>query len=205
MDSRRTFTLSVCLVLWLAGCVGPIEREHGYPRDWPDPLATSKGFAEINGAYANHGTLFSTDTGFEEITLASLIPDDLTFGNAKGGVPVPNPRCSDCVVLRIRPGSTWSPSPTLQATIPAADGARQFDVEIFSGEELLRYALLKPASAGRYTFGTGQGTRLALTVAADRSLIVRIGSGNDFLTGEILVAPEYFAKYFWARFERLGD
>ena len=205
MHSRGLLIVSTCFAFGLAGCVAPIKREHGYPAEWPDPLEASKGVLEINGSYSNHGTLFSTDTGFEEVTLASLIPDDGTFRKLRDGVPVPNPACTECVVLRIRPGPKWSPMPTLEATVSLADEARRFEVEALTDEKLLKYSLVKPVSAGRYSFGGSQGTRVALTVAADGSLIARIGMGDELLFAEILASPEYFAKYFWARFERVGD
>lgn len=201
MDPRRAFIIAACLAFGLAGCYAPLEREHGYPDEWPDPTALSKGFPEINGTYANNGTLFSTDAGFGGITLASLIPEQWTSGKPNGGVPVPNPPCMDCVVLRIRPGTKWSPYPKLQATIPAVEGAREFDVEVLSDESLLLYALKRSTTGGGFLIGGGQ-TNISLTVAGDRSLIAKIQSEDLAL---IVVVPYYSAKYAWARFERIGD
>lgn len=199
MTLRRALVVAACLAVGLCGCYSPLKRDHGFPVEWPEPLALSKGLAEINGTYANQGTVFSSESGFGQISLASLIPQRWTFGQPKGGAP--NPPCGNCVVLRIRPGSKWNPLPTLRATIPGGEQAREFDVDIASDENVVLYLLTGSGSGGGVVGGTSQ-TRVFLTVAADRSLIAKI-HGED--AGLIVIIPYYSAKYAWARFERIGD
>lgn len=200
MDSRSQLVIAACLLLGLSGCYAPLEREHGYPADWPEPLPLSKGFPEIDGTYANRGTLFSTEGGPGEIALADLIPQRWTFGTPKGGMRAPNPPCADCVVLRMQPGTKWNPLPKLRATLPDTDEAREFDVEVASDEGVLLY-LLQSSSSGGLLFGSSQ-TRVFLAVAADRSLIAKIHNED---AGLVVIVPYHSAKYAWARFERIGD
>jgi hypothetical protein len=199
MDLRPQFLIAACLALGLSGCYAPLQREHGYPADWPEPLALSKGFPEIDGTYANHGALSSNEGVLGEITLASLIPQRWTFGQPKEAVP--NPPCTDCVVLRMRPGAGWGPLPKMRATLPGPEEAREFDVEVATEKDVLLYLLEGSGSGGGFFFSSSQ-TRVFLTVAADRSLIAKIHSED---AGLIVVVPYYSTKYTWARFERIGD
>ena len=199
MDLRPQFVIAACLALGLSGCYAPLAREHGYPGDWPEPLALSKGFPEIDGTYANHGTLSSSEGVLGEITLASLIPQRRTFGQPEGTVP--NPPCADCVVLRMRAGTKWNPLPKMRATLPGVEDARQFDVEVATDEDVLLYLLEVSGSGGGFLSGSSQ-TRVFLTVAEDRSLIAKIHSED---AGLVVVVPYYSGKYAWARFERIGD
>ena len=196
----RQLVIAASFAVGLSGCYQPLKREHGYPADWPEPLALSQGFPEIDGTYANHGTLLSPEGVLGEITLSSLIPQRWTFGQPKD--PVSNPPCTDCVVLRVRAGTKkWNPYPTMRATLPGPQAAREFDVELGTQKDTLLYVLEQYGDGGGYFFAGGQ-TRVFLTVAADRSLIAKIHSED---AGLIIVLPYYSGKYAWARFERIGD
>jgi hypothetical protein len=198
MAACKHLFVATFLILGLGGCYQPLTRNHGYPADWPDPLALSEGFPEIDGTYANHGTLYSQDGVAGEITLTSLIPQRWTFGQPKN--PVPNPPCIDCVVLRMRPGSKWNPYPKMRATLPGPQEARAFDVDAGTQRDALLY-LLEQYGGGGIPFSSAQ-TRVFLTVAADGSLIAKIHSED---AGLIVIVPYYSAKFAWARFERIGD
>jgi len=196
---RPQLVIVACLALGLSGCYAPLQREHGYPTDWPDPLALSKGFPEIDGTYANHGALSSNEGVLGEITLTSLIPQRWTLGQPKEAVP--NPPCTDCVVLRMRPGGRWDHLPTMRATLPGPEEAREFDVEVGTEKDVLLYLLESRSDSAAYILISSQ-TRVFLTVAADRSLIAKIHSEDG---GLIVAVPYYSTKYIWARFERIGD
>ena len=198
MARWQALIIAVCLAFGLAGCSAPLKPDHGYPAEWGEPVALSRGFPEIIGTYANQGTSYSTESGFGHITLTSLIPQGWPSGQPKGDVP--NPPCTDCVVLQIRPGTKWNPLPGLRATIPGVERASEFDVDVASDERALLYLLTKSASEG-VLYGQSQ-TRVSLTIAADRSLIARIEKTD---TGLIVVVPYTSARYVWARFGRIGQ
>jgi hypothetical protein len=67
--------------------------------DWPEPVALSKGFSEIDGTYANRGTLSWNEGAPGEITLASLVPQRWTFGQPKAAVP--SPPCTESQRARV--------------------------------------------------------------------------------------------------------
>jgi len=61
-----------CLAGLLSACQTPLDR--GYPVSWPELSVLSVDGSEINGTYANEGTLTTTNGEQKPITLASLIP-----------------------------------------------------------------------------------------------------------------------------------
>jgi hypothetical protein len=99
MDLRPRLVVAACLALGLSGCYAPLQREDGYPADWPEPLVLSRGFPEIDGTYANRGTLLWNEGALGEIRLASLVPQRWTFGQPVEAVP--NPSCMESQRARV--------------------------------------------------------------------------------------------------------
>jgi hypothetical protein len=193
--------------LLLAGCAAtpvPLQPEHGYPGDWPQPMALGEGLTELNGIYANQGVATTGDGQLAPIALADLIPK--TTPRKKAIVEL-DPDCEDCVALRVLPAeSALLSMRTLRFTLPPdpdrPGSPRTFDVASSGNTDATRYTqqgLVENAIVG---FGYNT-TDITLTCATDGSLVARIHDASGILL--LLVIPVGSEEYTWARFERIGE
>ena len=198
-----SFSLLVsCLALLLSACQhAPLTADHGYPSDWPAPIALARGGAEIGGTYANQGVVTGPDGGFEPITLASLVPRKQQLAADDIALRGESTRADSVRLAVSPPQSPWSLA-RLQAFITTGDSTEGYEIELGSDENVLLYVLeISSSSLGAVAASTSQ-VRVFLTRGEDGSLIAKL-HGEDFAMA--LIVPYYSSEYLWARFERIGD
>lgn len=193
--------------LLLPGCATapvPLQPEHGYPGDWPQPIALSEGLTELNGIYANQGVATTAEGKLVPIALADLVPK--TTPRKKTIVEL-DPDCEDCAALRVLPAETeFLSMRTLRITLPPhpdrPGSPRTFDVAVHGNTDATRYTLQGFFENAIVGFGYNT-TDITLTCATDGSLVARMHHASGILL--LLVIPVGSEEYIWARFERIGE
>lgn len=204
----------------LSACQTPLDRD--YPASWPELSVLSIDGAEINGTYANEGTLTTANGEQKSITLAGLIPAQpggvgalkhvsSRFAQTRGvSLTVRNPSKESGFAQKPwgMTKKAYASMRELEFTSDAEHGMETMKVEGVSLERtdkndagyVLHYAL---ESAGGEFAGVvvGNVRGIWLTQAADGSLIAVLEQA-DLMT--VLVVPMFSRSLAWARFPRIG-
>ena len=204
MKPRRAPPVMFAVTILCGGCAltpAPLETDHGYPADWPPPIALSKGLTELNGIYVNQGVATTVDGKLVPIALADLVPRTMPHTGANAE---PDPGCEDCVALRVLPPKgEFLSAPQLRFTLPLSSDPRVFDVPLSGNADATLYVLQNFAQSAIVGMGVG-ATNVTLTCAKDGSLVAQVRSASGLL---LLVVIPITTKdeYIWARFERIGE
>jgi len=226
-DASRVFSQIVRLaaLLWLAGllsaCQTPLDR--GYPVFWPELSVLSIDGAEINGTYANEGTLNTANGEQKPIALASLIPAQsggagplkhvaALFAQTKSiSLTVRNPS-KESGVSEKPWGYTkkaYASMRKLEFTSDAEHGTETVKVDGYSLERtdkkdagyVLQYSL--ESTGGTLGVVAGGSVRgIWLTKAADGSLIAVLEEADAIVVFPLI--PIFSRSLTWARFPRVG-
>jgi len=204
MKPRRVPPALFGVMLLCGGCAltpAPLKTDHGYPADWPPPIALSKGLTELNGLYVNQGVATTGDGNLVPIALADLVPRTLP---RRGAGAEPDSGCEDCVVLRVLPPKgEFLSGPTLRFTLPVSSDPRVFDVPLSGNADATLYVLQNFAQSAIVGVGVG-ATNVTLTCAKDGSLVAQVRNASALLL--LMVIPITIKdEYIWSRFERIGE
>jgi len=204
MKPRRVPPALFAVTILCGGCAltpAPLKTDHGYPADWPQPIALGTGLTELNGIYLNQGVATTGDGKLIPIALADLVPRTMP---RKGASAEPDPGCEDCVALRVLPPKgEFLSGPKLRFTLPPGSDPRVFDVPLSGNADATLYVLENFAQSAIVGVGVG-ATNVTLTCAKDGSLVAQVHSASGLL---LLMAIPMTIKddYIWARFERIGE
>jgi hypothetical protein len=205
----------------LSACQTPLDR--GYPVSWPELSVVSSDGTEINGTYANEGTLTTANGEQKPITLASLVPAQpggsgplkhasaLFAHTEKISLTVRNPS-KESGVSEKPWGYTkkaYASMRKLEFTSDTEHGAESVKVDAYSLDRtdkkdaghVLQYALESTGgSLGVVAGGSVRG--IWLTKAADGSLIAVLEETDAYVVFPLI--PIFSRSLAWARFPRVG-
>ena len=216
--------LLISSLLWLAvlvaGCETPLSRH--YPAAWPEIVVLSADGTELNGIYANEGTLLTEKGDQKPITLASLIPTQhygppepvsSRFAETnKVSLTVRNPSKESSVSEKPWGISkkAYAAMRRLEFSSDAEHGTETVEVD---GDSLKRsdkqdagYVIHYLREHGGGTLGVVAGdysSAVWLAKSADGSLIAEIEDIS--LTLFFPIVPIYTRVLTWARFPRIVD
>jgi hypothetical protein len=204
MKPRRAPPILIAATILCGGCAltpAPLKTDHGYPADWPQLIALSKGLTELNGIYVNQGVATTGDGKLVPMALADLVPKTMP---RKGASAETDPGCEDCVALRVLPPKgEFLSAPKLRFTLPPSPDPRVFDVPVSGNAGATLYVLQNFGQSVNVGMGV-TAPNVTLTCAKDGSLVAQIHSVNSLLL--LMVIPIITEdEYIWARFERIGE
>ncbi len=219
--------LLTAALLWLAvmvsGCQTPLRH---YPTEWPEIVALDADGTDLNGIYANEGTLITEAGDQRPIKLTSLMPTLSVQTHSGDPITPVSARFAETkiVSLKVRNPSMesdaserpWGYSQRGYAIVRKLE----FSSDVESGAETVTvegtyFKRTDKQDAGyaiQYHQG-GQGGSLGvvgggnsigvwLSKSADGSLIAGIEDNNFML---FIIVPTYEHSLTWARFPRIGD
>jgi hypothetical protein len=195
---HRLLGLTAVLVMLLSGgCASvtpPIEREPGYPDEWPDIASLDAQCAGLAGRYANRGTVLDQN--------GEALPIELTDILLSGSAQVGDSVSLEAVAKKKRASDKNTPARLLVGL-----GDQASDVEELSDCFCIREALFCPglhmSSVGGPGIGLVSGQQnVWLTRGVDGSLLVRI---EHHTAGIVVVVPVRSQSRSWARFDPVAE
>ena len=210
-----------CLAGLLSACKTPLDS--GYPVSWPELSVLSIDGAEINGTYANEGTLTTANGEQQSITLASLIP-----AQPGGAGPLKHVSArfaqTKKILLKVRNPSKeigvaekpWGYTKKAYASVRklefTSDDEHGAETVTVDGDSLERTDKKDTGNVLHYSIENGSSTLgvvsdsyvrgIWLTKAADGSLIAVLEQADVTIVFPLI--PIFSRSLTWARFSRIG-
>ncbi len=193
---RNASRIAMLAVMLLAGCAmtkPPLQRDQGYPAEWPDISSLGAECKGLDGTYANQGTVIDRKGIPRTILLTSILlkesPAEVTSISLK------------VVTKKGRPDQNTF------AKLLISFGEQNAKEGKLSDCFCIQHTLSCPNVASSYSGFPYLGLvsyqqSVWLTKATDGSLVAKIW---DCTTGVVVVVPFYKQSYVWARFTRIAD
>lgn len=168
----------------------PVQRDEKYPREWPDisPLRTE--CKDLDGTYANVGSMTTGEGGVKTVSLSAILSTGISV---TGGETV-------SIKVSTKSFAPFSKDVSKSTLLVNGVAIRNDGFCIDHCLNFPTYKINSGAISGLDAGGSQQN--IWLTRAVDGSLLIKV---FEYSAGLIVIVPYYHQTHVWARFERIGD
>lgn len=181
-------------LLLLEACASvnpPLERESGYPSEWPDIVSLGEHCADLAGQYVNHGTAVNPEGATRPIALTDILLDESVSGMDSISLEA---------VTKGRPDPGKDSFARLRIGLDRQEPSERELDNCFCIDRALFCPGLHATNIEGPGFGMiGGQQNVWLIKGNDGTLLVRIESHT---TGIVLVVPVHSGSALWARFDK---